>query len=351
MSSTSNTPEEVTVDLTDEQSNQFPKYVDKRKDMFSTHEEVTVDLTDEQSNQFPKYVDKWKDIAYNCDVIDKSQIEQQVADVYAIADLPPPKKIIFTGSPMAGMLVMNLMEKKSGFDPAHLEEFHDLDYLMGQVSDISIQNFSNFCYGQFDASWLAIYDFFRNLLELECCEKLQGLLDLASNSGWFFPLDEVCIVTDKMRHVDLDDMGRLHSRERKAIQYTDEWGFAAVNGVVVDDYIIEHPEQISVNDIHNESNAEIKRLKLEQMTAERYIKESDAKVVHQDFSTHRTLLLAPVADDEDVCMVKVTNATAEPDGHYKDYYLRVPPTMTNANDAVAWTFKMNNNTYAPQIQT
>lgn len=52
-------------------------------------------------------------------------------------------------------------------------------------------------------------------------------------------------------------------------------------------------------------------------------------------------------NDEPVVVVKVTNATPEPDGTYKFYFLRVPPHMTSARTAVAWTFNMNSDEYQP----
>lgn len=42
--------------------------------------------------------------------------------------------------------------------------------------------------------------------------------------------------------------------------------------------------------------------------------------------------------EEDVVLVEVVNATAEPDGSFAHYFLRVPPDTTTAKDAVAWTF-------------
>jgi hypothetical protein len=37
-------------------------------------------------------------------------------------------------------------------------------------------------------------------------------------------------------------------------------------------------------------------------------------------------------------MVRVDNSTPEPDGSRKPYWLRVPPTVQSAREAVAWTF-------------
>ena len=41
---------------------------------------------------------------------------------------------------------------------------------------------------------------------------------------------------------------------------------------------------------------------------------------------------------ESYVAVEVTNATAEPDGTHRRYFLRVPPDTRTARTAVAWTF-------------
>lgn len=50
-------------------------------------------------------------------------------------------------------------------------------------------------------------------------------------------------------------------------------------------------------------------------------------------------------------MVKVVNSTPELDGSFKDYFLRVPPTMKRARQAVAWTFDVPEDDYALVVQT
>jgi hypothetical protein len=47
-------------------------------------------------------------------------------------------------------------------------------------------------------------------------------------------------------------------------------------------------------------------------------------------------------DGERVQLVEVVNATAEPDGSYRRYLLRVPPTACTARQAVGWTFGFDN---------
>jgi hypothetical protein len=58
-----------------------------------------------------------------------------------------------------------------------------------------------------------------------------------------------------------------------------------------------------------------------------------------------------LAGDEPLVMVCVINKTPEPDGTYKKYFLRVPPQITTAKDAVAWTFEQPTEGYTPSQET
>jgi hypothetical protein len=80
-------------------------------------------------------------------------------------------------------------------------------------------------------------------------------------------------------------------------------------------------------------------LMIERYGPSRFILDSKAKVIHQDeFST---LYRVPLENDEPLVMVRVVNTTPEPDGSHKEYFLRVPPVMRRAREAVAWTFTRN----------
>ena len=69
--------------------------------------------------------------------------------------------------------------------------------------------------------------------------------------------------------------------------------------------------------------------------------------VEDDFGT---LYRVAIEGDEDVCVVKVLNATPEPDGTFRDYFLRVPPDVSTSREAIAWTFEMEDD-YGPIVQT
>ncbi len=50
-------------------------------------------------------------------------------------------------------------------------------------------------------------------------------------------------------------------------------------------------------------------------------------------------------------MIEMVKRTPEPDGSFKRYWLRVPPKTRTAREAVAWTFNMPAERYAPEIET
>jgi hypothetical protein len=48
---------------------------------------------------------------------------------------------------------------------------------------------------------------------------------------------------------------------------------------------------------------------------------------------------------EQMLVVEVANLTPEPDGSYRHYFLRVPPSVRTAREAVAWTFRFDADSY------
>ncbi len=97
-------------------------------------------------------------------------------------------------------------------------------------------------------------------------------------------------------------------------------------------------------DIQAEQNSESRQIMIERFGADRYIRETGAtEIDHSDLGT--------LYDVVGMKVVKVVNSTPEPDGTYKDYFLRVPPNMTTAAEAVAWTFGLKPEEYQPAAQS
>jgi hypothetical protein len=162
-------------------------------------------------------------------------------------------------------------------------------------------------------------------------------------NGWTI---EVCTLPSIAR---LDDAGRFHSDAGPAFAWLDDVRDYYWHGVRVEAYVVEDPGRITVADIERERNVEVRRVKLERFGQGRYLIESGARVVHRD--DFGILLWKDFPNDEPLVMVKVVNATPEPDGTCKDYFLRVPPHMQTAREAVAWTFGKTPVNYRPTYES
>jgi hypothetical protein len=153
---------------------------------------------------------------------------------------------------------------------------------------------------------------------------------------------EVCTLPSVVR---VDDASRLHSVVGPAFVWLDDVRDYYWHGIRVEAYVAEDPGRITVADIESETNVEVRRVKIERFGQERYLIQSGARVLHQD--DYGTLFRKELPSDEPLVMVKVVNATPEPDGSFKDYFLRVPPNMETAREAVAWTFGKASGDYGP----
>jgi hypothetical protein len=116
---------------------------------------------------------------------------------------------------------------------------------------------------------------------------------------------------------------RLHCDDGPAVGWPDGWGVWAVHGTRVTKQIVEAPETLTPEQILGEQNAEVRRVMMDRFGADRLIRESNAKLVHED--EFGRLHRIDVQGDEPLVMVEVVNSTAEPDGSFKDYWLRVQP--------------------------
>lgn len=141
---------------------------------------------------------------------------------------------------------------------------------------------------------------------------------------------------------------RLHNPEYAAIE-SDIENLYYWHGVNVPAFVVTKPEWITVEHIEKEENAEVRRIMIERFGQEKYLLTSNAKEIHRD--DYGTLYRKELPNDEPIVMVKVINSTPEPDGSFKDYFLRVPPQFTRARDAVAWTFDLPSDEYQLAAQT
>ena len=166
---------------------------------------------------------------------------------------------------------------------------------------------------------------------------------------WFFFYTETEIVWFSQPVIRKDAQNRPHSERGPAFKFLGLREYFWHGVFIADSRVVDAPETLSATEIESEKNAEVRRVMIERFGQARFLLESGAKEIHRD--DFGSLFLKEVPGDEPLVMVKVVNSTPEPDGQFKDYFLRVPPTMQRARQAVAWTFNLEENDYDPCLQT
>ena len=209
----------------------------------------------------------------------------------------------------------------------------------------------------------AVSSFFRDICDLaldgDVWDRARAYEQTIKSAGWWWPHRNFVMVSERPLaiHRELVDplrsrgwnSHRLHCANGPAIVWPDGWGLWVWHGIRVTQQIIERPETLTVEQIEKEPNAEVRRIMVERFGLERFILESGANLIHSDETG--ALYRKDLAEDEPVVVVHVVNSTPEPDGEPRKYMLRVPPTITKAREAVAWTFGLKPNEYRPEIET
>ena len=298
------------------------------------NQQVITQLTPEQEARLPHFRDKWIAIGHSTGRVNRAAAEDALARAYQKAGLAPPPVLYWEDSPLAGLHKATRL-----FNNLSDDEEPTQQQLMDQLNNVA--------YGAHDASWLSFYDCFKEF-GLKQCEELQPLMDLAKDCGWLWMYDECAVLTEHPDVIHLDEENRLHCEDGPAIRYADGFCRYSWHGFGVEKSVIMDP--VTVDRIDNERNAEVRRVLLERMTFEKYMKDSNVEVVHED--RYGKLIRKPNPQgDEPFMGVAVDNSTPEPDGSIRKYILPVPPTMRTAHEAVAWTFEKTPETYNPIVET
>jgi hypothetical protein len=120
-------------------------------------------------------------------------------------------------------------------------------------------------------------------------------------------------------------------------------------GVAIDERIAFRPEEITAQEVLEEANAELRRVKLERIGFERFLEDANPKILDTDTDPggERKLFRVELDDDEPLVCVSVNCPSTG-----RRYLLRVPPDTTTCRQAVAWTAGFDNpDDYRPLVET
>lgn len=169
----------------------------------------------------------------------------------------------------------------------------------------------------------------------------------------------------KIESTNRSNRSNISNRDGPAIIYPDGVELYAIDNIIFPKRVVTDPSSITLQDIDGITNVEAKRILVEKYGTNRFIEDRGMKAVHKDkygelYQINWSNTRLPEK------YVKLRNSTPEvtltEDGFvplvdekgeivYRYYFLRVPPNITTAHEAVAWTFGLTTATYNPLKET
>lgn len=183
--------------------------------------------------------------------------------------------------------------------------------------------------------------------ELET-RRLEGLCQLAANTGWIAPFERMCFVSERPRSLHGDANGRLHCANGPALAYPDGFCFWAWKGVEVPAWAITHPERITLSTLDDTVDPVVRRCLIEIMTPERLVASGAAKRLSRD----ETGILWGITWQyrgttiDSWHAVEVVDGTPSATGRKRRHVLPVPTHLRTAREAVAWTYGLTAEQYS-----
>jgi len=360
-------------------------------------------LTPEQTAALSRYRARWAAIGRSTAPADRGAAEEGVRLAYHAAGLQPPARVVWCGSPVALSHLARRAARADGPNvkaavvdrlrrqaaalvrrrvhavvraaveriviPADALVVSVAETVMHSAADDNASLLMRYCRseplalsdlwralsgregfrhvaaGPHDLSWLGPCEYLANVLGLRAeTEALRGLWQLALNAGWFQPHERTCWLAERPDLLRGDASDRLHDASGPALRFPDGWSVWAWKGVEIPRAMIERPGQITLEAIDAASNVQVRRCMIEIMTPQRYVALGGAARASED---ETGVLWRKRWPSSDVwAAVEVINATPEPDGTRKHYFLQVPAHLTTAREAVAWTYGLAADAYS-----
>lgn len=282
-------------------------------------------LTDAQIAKMPEYVKMWTDIGLSTDPVDLEKAKVAVCSAYRLAGLKEPTKFYVADSPISAI---DMIEK---MDPSKSPQ----------------TIFNEMIYGSQDAHWLGFYQFFSKEVVLDCIKPLEGMIELANHTGWLNMYEDVVVFQHRPEIIKFDAEKRLHSEDGPAIGYRDGYSLYSWHGTRIPSEWITNKSALTAKIAITWENIEQRRCACEILGWAKILKELDSKIIDEDVDPEiGTLLEVTIPGVGKEKFLRVLCGTK------REFALPVPPEMSNALEAQAWTWGMNKNEFViPEIRT
>lgn len=310
----------------------------------------------------PQYVEKWINLYFNTAPFTADTARSCVDEMYTCAGLQPPEELVILDSPLsayfATLVVASEGEKgrpvklRDPWDKLLVGPIEHTAQVMGVSTTRVLQALRGarslapqWFLGQ-NVYWFANYDFLRVFYPKEVA-PLSGSLRYAEQvGGWALLFERGAAVSRRPIHCEREVP--LSRTDGPVLEYADGFKVFHWEGRLLPWpagwEAIEHPDHLTVEKVFAQRNVEVLRLYMQQYGYERLL--DHATRIHSD--EWGVLWHFP---QQDVRVVEVQNATVEPVVGRRRFFLEVEPTVTTAHAAVASTFGLPPELYAPNYET
>lgn len=286
---------------------------------------VIEELTKEQEALLSVYADKWIKIGLSTEPLDFEAAKEAARKAYRLAGLKEPTQFFKAKSPMDAIRVIKEL------DPSKDENtiFNEMDY------------------GNHNANWIGFYEYFRNVLNIEECKKLDGHVDLAHVCGWVSFYEDVVVFQDRPNLIKMDEQNRVHCENGPCIQYPDGLSFYCWHGTAIPAEWIEDKENLTAKIAITWDNIEQRRCACEIIGWNKILEELNAKVIDTDGDPEiGQLVEVELPDSGKEKFLRVVCGTG------RLFAIPVPPEMKTALEAQSWSWGLSADEFiAPEVRT
>ena len=257
-------------------------------------------LSKEQEELIPVYRDKWLKIGLSTD---RFSVERgkEISDYYYKNILGKPTvPVIVVDSPLAAWYAVSILSTCSHDQVENQVRGQVWNQVRNQVSDQvwnqvrnqvenqvenqvsnkvwnqvrdQVENqvwnqvsnkVSNYVHPYIDghlyAHYFSFYNYFSEVLSIKFpCQEKYDWYQSTCEIGHFYPLEHVCVISQKPIEYNFNSKKQLHSESGAAIKYADGFSVYSLNGIGVPEYLAVTPSgNLNLDFFMNEKNADIR---------------------------------------------------------------------------------------------
>lgn len=299
-----------------------------------TEKKKITKLTPKQEEELVEYREKWLKIGLSTEAGDFKRAEKAIAKLYEKIGEKFPTDVRYMSSPLAAE--------------------DEINRINGTPKKFN----STYFWGSQESYWIAFYLFCQHIgveYKGEDSELLGYWAEIAQSCSWWYPFKEACFICDRPQEIHmLEDNRTLHNEDGMAVRFRDGFGFYALNGVRVPDWIVTTPSnELDARRILALDNVEQRTQGIKKAGIHNFLEHFNAKKIHR-WNDYELFLLTIEGNEVGPYLKMVNPSTGEIHvegvGDAEKYEFK-DPTIDTCQKALAWRVNQTGEYVEPKLLT